>query len=176
MTTENASDVIASTNKRVRFETPSSTPMDLPSIKRILGINKSPKGYALTLASTFAVALRQHLSPIVQKAAESHIDLLHKFITKMNQFNKMDDDSDFIPRSAWMVNFDFRVTKKVEDSPEFIVIKTDTDTLVLEFKLALKSKIMKTIQIECKILRDDLYKNLMTNLHLVVQAKLIRDQ
>ena len=75
-----------------------------------------------------------------------------------------------------MVNFDLRVTKKVEDSPEFMATKTDTDAIVLEFKLAQKIKIMKTIQIEYKILRDELYGHLMTNLYLVVQAQLITYQ
>ena len=55
----------------------------------------------------------------------------------------MDDDSEFIPRSARMVNFGFRVTKVVENSLEFLAIKADTDTLVLEFKLALKQQVMK---------------------------------
>ena len=160
MTSENASDAMNSTRKPVRFETPTSTTTDLPSIKGTKGINKPPKGYALTLVSTFAVMLRQHLSLTVQKAAESHIDLLHKFINKMNQYKKMGDDREFIPRSARMVNFDFRVTKKVEDNPEFLVVKADTDALMLEFKLALKRKIMETLQIQCKILRDELYENL----------------
>ena len=94
----------------------------------------------------------------------------------MNQFVKMDDDSDFIPCSARLVNFEFRVTKVVEIDPEFLVIKADTDTLVLEFKLALKQKIMKTLQLECRQLRAKLYENLCINLHLVVQAYLITEQ
>ena len=88
----------------------------------------------------------------------------------------MDDNSDFIPYFSRIVNFDLRVTKKVEDSPEFMATKTDTDAIVLEFKLAQKIKIMKTIQIEYKILRDELYGHLMTNLYLVVQAQLITYQ
>ena len=71
------------------------------------------------------------------------MDMLHKLINKMNKINKMDDDSDFIPRSARMVNFDFRVTKKVGNSPEFLSIKTDTETLVIEFRLAFIQKILK---------------------------------
>ena len=175
MTSETASDAMKNTNKRVRTEEPTSALQGLPSTTHV-STNQSPKGCALTSVSTFAVTLRRHLSPIVKKAAESHIDLLHKLITKMNQFTKMDDDSDFIPRSARMVNFDFRVTKKVENSPEFLAIKADTDTLVLEFKLALKQKIMKTLELECKLLREDLYAHLCINIHMVVQAFLITEQ
>ena len=44
-----------------------------------------------------------------------------------------------------MVNFEFRVTKKVENNPEFLVIKAVTDTFVLDFKLALKVNIIQTL-------------------------------
>ena len=89
----------------------------------------------------------------------------------MHERNKMDDDSNFIPRSPRMVNFDFRVTKKVENNSDYMVVKADTDVIVLEFKLALKYKIMDMLQIECKSLRDELYENLVTNLHRVVQER-----
>ena len=88
----------------------------------------------------------------------------------------MDDDSEFIPCSTRMVNFYFRVTKKVENSPEFMTIKAGTYTIVLEFKLALKQKIMKTLQVECDFLRAELYKHICIDLHMVVQAFLITEQ
>ena len=75
-----------------------------------------------------------------------------------------------------MVNFEFRVTKKVENSPEFLAIKEETDTLVLEFKLNLKQKIMDTLRIECHMLRDELYEHLATKLHFVVKAQLLTRQ
>ena len=114
MTSETASDAMSSNNKRVWFKTPTSTTTDSPHIKGNKDVDKHPKGYALTLVSTSSVALRQHISPIVQKVVEPHIDLLHKLINKMNQSNKMDDNNNFIPTSPRMVNFDFQVTKKVE--------------------------------------------------------------
>ena len=175
MTSENASNAMNTTNKRVRFEAPTSALNDSPSTLS-KGTNQSPKGCALSSIRTFVVTLRQHLSPIVQQAAESHTDLLHKLITKMNQLTKMDDDSDFIPRSARMVNFEFRVTKKVENSPEFLAIKAETDTLVLEFKLNLKQKIMDTLRIECLMLREEFYEQLVTKLHFVVKAQLLTKQ
>ena len=45
----------------------------------------------------------------------------------MNQYKKMDDDPDYIPRSANLINFEFRVTKEVENHAEFFVKKADTD-------------------------------------------------
>ena len=118
MTSENAPDAMNTTNKRVRFEAPTSTLNDLPSLMN-KKTNQSPKGCALTSVRTFVVTLRQHLSPIVQKSAESHIDMLHKLMPKMEQLAKMDDDSDFIPRSARMVNFEFRVSKNWKITQSF---------------------------------------------------------
>ena len=176
MTTENAPSTMTSTNKRVRFEDPTSANSNASPSTLKTTVNLSPKGYTLSSIRSFTVTLRQHLSPIALKAGETHIDLLHKLLLKMRQLNKMDDDDDFIPRSARLVNFDFRVTKKVENNPEFLVIKADTDTLVQEFRLALKHKIMDTLRIECGILRTELYENLATNIHHVVQAQLVSEQ
>ena len=147
-TTENASDAMTSTNKRVRFDNSTSAQLnDLPSSMKNT-VNLSSKGCALTSIRSFTVTLRQHLSPIIQKAGETHLDLLHKLMNKMRQLLKMTHDDDFIPRSARLVNFDFRVSKKVEDHPEFLMVKADTDTLVHNFRLALKSKIVDTLKIE----------------------------
>ena len=175
MTPEIAPGAMTTTNKRVRYETTNSNPNDLPSTPSV-SANQSPNGCALSSVRTFTVTLRRHLSPIVHKAAESHVDLMHKLMTKMNQFTKMDGDNDFIPRSARLANFEFRVSKKVENSPEFLTIKGETDALVLEFRLKLKQKIMDTLKIECTMLRAELYESLITNIHLVVQAQLITDK
>ena len=121
MTSETASSTMNNTNKRVRIEVPTPA-YDSPSTLNV-SPNQSSKGCALSSARIFAVMLRRHLLPIVQKSAEYHIDLLHTLITRMNQYNKMDDDSEFIPLSARMVNFDFRVTKVVENSPEFWLLR-----------------------------------------------------
>ena len=96
MTTENASAVMNSTNKRVRFEAPTSALTGSPSTMNN-DVNQSPKGCAISSIRTFSMTLRKHLSPIVQKAGETHIDLLHKLMAKYKQLNKMDDDDDFIP-------------------------------------------------------------------------------
>ena len=84
----------------------------------------------------------------------------------MNQYSKLDDEKNTLPRSVTrLVNFDFKVTKKVENNPEFLIIKADTDTLVQEFKLKLKEQVIQTLQLTCRMLREDLYENLCINLH-----------
>ena len=88
----------------------------------------------------------------------------------------MDDTSEFILRSTRLVNFKFTVTKKVEDKPKFLIIKADTDTLVHDFRLALKKKITDTLCIKCSIFRVQLYESLCTCIYLVVQVLLISKQ
>ena len=149
MASENALNAMVPTNNWVWFDDPIASQNDLSSILN-LGNSKSPKGCALTLIRSFAVTLQQHLSHIVQNAVVSHTDLLHKLMTKMDQLTKMGDNDDFIPHSARMVDFNFRVIEKVENSQEFLVIQADTYTLVQEFKLLLQHKIMETPQIEYK--------------------------
>ena len=50
-----------------------------------------------------------------------------------------------------------------------------TDSLLLQLKLVLKQKIMEALLIECKLPRTELYKNLITKLHIVIQAQLLME-
>ena len=50
----------------------------------------------------------------------------------------MEGDSELIPCSARLVNFKFKVTKKVENNPDLLVIKADANTLIQEFRLELR--------------------------------------
>ena len=88
----------------------------------------------------------------------------------------MEDDNDFIPRSARLVEFEFRTSKMVEDSPAFQTIKADTIVLVKDFRLALKQQIMATLRIEIDLLKAEMYANLMKGLHICVTAHLISEQ
>ena len=56
----------------------------------------------------------------------------------MKQINKMDDNDEFILRSARLVNFEYRITKKLEANPELLAIKDDIDAIVNKFQIALK--------------------------------------
>ena len=175
MTSESATDAMNNSNKRVRFEEPSPMPSNSPSTT-VQATNQSPKGVALTSVRTSVMSLRKHLSPIILKAGESHIDSLHKLLSKVRQFVKMEDDEEFIPRSARLVDFEFRTSKQVEDSPAFQAINAETITLVKEFRLALKSKIMATLKIEIELLKTELYEKLMKGINTCINAHLISEQ
>ena len=123
MTTENAPSELRSTNKRVRFEDPTSAPNVSPSIQST-SANHSPKGLALSLVGTFTVTLRRHLSPIIKKCGESNLDILHNLVTKMNQYSKLDDEKDTLPCSVThLVNFDLKSPKKWKITLRFWLLK-----------------------------------------------------
>ena len=158
------------TNKRVCFDNPSTmnTPKPLTA-----GFDLTPKASSLLSVRNFAATLQKHLSPIYLSAGISHIERLHSWTTKVRQYSKMEDDTEFIPRSARLVNFEFRVTKKVEVLPEFLEVQAATNVMIQDFRFDLKVKIMQTLQIEINLLRESLYQNLAKELHSIVQATLV---
>ena len=162
------------TNKRVRFDEPTHPPTDMP---KLLTANATltPKAASTQSVRSFAATLRKHLSPILLEAGLSHIENLHKWNTKCSQLQKMKDDDEFIPRSARLGDFEFRVSKQVEASPEFLEVQAATNILMQDFRLALKSQVMKTLKIEINILTERLYENLARECFKIVQATLISD-
>ena len=159
---------MTSPNKRVRFtKNEVNAPKTTPAMLVL-----SPKGAAQAAVRAYAASLSHTLSPIILTAGEHFVDRVHKLITKGTQFNKMTDDDDFIPRSARLVNFNFRVCKEVEVNPDFAVIQEDTANLVNYFKKELKFKIMATLKIEVSILKKRLYDNLAKDMDRVVVASL----
>ena len=160
------------TNKRVRFSNQSEA--NTPKTPTP-GAAMTPKANSITSVRNFAATLRKHLSPIILTAGLTHVDLLHKWSTKCRQHGKMEADEDFIPRSARLVNFDFRVTRKVETSEEFQEVQAETNLLIKEFRFNLKSKIMDALKIEIFLQRKDLYSNLVKALHSIIQGKLLSD-
>ena len=167
MTTETATSNMTSTNKRVRF---SNKEDDAPKPATMTVL--SPNGTAKAAVRTYAESLSRTLSPIILTAGEHFSDRVHKLISKATQLKKMEDDDEFIPRSARLVNFEFRVTKEVEASPDFVAIKEETTNLVSDFKIHLKMKIMETLRIEIALLKEKMYNNLAKDMDRVVVAPL----
>ena len=98
MTTETATSNMTSTNKRVRF---SDKEVDPPKPATMTAL--SPNGAAKAAVRTYAASLSSTLSPIILTAGEHYSDRVHKLISKATQLKKMEDDDDFIPRSARLV-------------------------------------------------------------------------
>ena len=88
----------------------------------------------------------------------------------------MEGDDTFIPRSARLMNFEFRVSKEVETSEEFLEVKAETEVIIKEFRLNLKDKIMDTLKIEILSTRQKLYENLVKEIYSIIQAKLLSEK
>ena len=71
MTTENAFTAMNSTNKRVRFEAPTSARTGSPSTM-INAVNQSPKGCAILSIRTFSMTLRKQYRPFTQIDVKKH--------------------------------------------------------------------------------------------------------
>ena len=99
---------------------------------------------------------------------------MHNWMTKLRQHKKMEDDAEFIPRSA-RTNFEFRVNKEVEDCPEFVAINAETTDIINDFQMSLKQQIMKVLDIEVKLLQSHMYTNLVKQINYVVQAILVSE-
>ena len=166
MTTETATSTMNNSNKRVRF---SDKEVSTPKPKSTMA-TLSPNGATKAAVRVYAELLSSTLSPIILTAGEHFADRVHKLISKATQLKKMEDEDDFIPRSARLVNFEFRVSKEVEVSPDFVTIKEDTTALVTDFKIALKAKIMETLRVEIALLKSKMYDNLAKDMDQVVVA------
>ena len=165
MTTIPASSAMITTNKRVRFDDLPDDNMPKPLTS---GTNLTPKASSIQSVRSFAATLRKHLSPIYLNAGFSHIECLHKWNHKCLQLRTIADDDEFIPRSARLGNFEFRVSKQVEASDAFLEVQAETNVIMQDFRLALKLKVMVTLRIEIGILRKALYNNLVKELHDIV--------
>ena len=168
MTSENASGATNIANKRVRFTAPVSEPST-----NLVETSLTPKGQAIRSVRNYASTLRKHLSPIIIMAGETNMTSAHNWTTKSRQLKKMEDDDEFIPRSARIIDFEFRVNKEVENTEEFKSINAETQILMNDFRLNLKKKVMETLALQIKLIRESLINNIIKQLNLIVAAQLL---
>ena len=74
---------MTTTDKGVRLETHNSAHTNDLTITLKKIVNQSRKGWTLSSVYSFTVTRHQQLSPIIQKAGKTHINLLHKLMTKI---------------------------------------------------------------------------------------------
>ena len=73
---------------------------------------KTPKALALACVTGTAASLHPQVQPIVETYGNRLIDIYHKLQQKNIQLSKMENNLDFIPRSA-RINFEFYVRPEV---------------------------------------------------------------
>ena len=128
------------TNKKTRID-PQATNQE--------NKNKAPLEVAVEQITVHVASLQSQLATILGRAAKSHLTSLSKLHHKKIQLTKMEEDNDFVPRSA-RLQFTLKASKLTEQSDELTTLQDETKTLVGEFQTSLKEKIVKATKIEEK--------------------------
>ena len=90
----------------------------------------------------------------------------------INQKKRLLDDDDFIPRSA-RIEFKFKVSKEAEADQEFTDLLETTNDIIGDCKRRLKAQIVKCIDIELKLLHQQLLENFVKNLRFITKQHLV---
>ena len=152
-------------SKRTRFEEPSdSTAPSEPT--------KPPKSLAESFIRSSTASLQPQIAIIVEKLGKEHILLLSKKDNVIRTHQRMNDNEDFIPRSA-RIQFDLKGSKRAIELPEYKQLAEDTSTLVADFTKNLKKQIIKAAAIEIKAAETELRYHLSICLRIITSAFLI---
>jgi hypothetical protein len=139
---ENATDTNKRPKQRVRFA--SNT---MQSGNTDTNNAKPPMVLAEAKVRSFVASLHSELASIIEKLAKEHLTLLSKLHIKKNMLKKLEDNEDFIPRSA---RIEFRLTgsKRTELSAEFIALQEETTIMVQTYRKALREQVIKSLRID----------------------------
>ena len=129
----------------------------------------TPKSTAQAFVSEHVESLNHHIATILKKVGFDHINLTHKLLTKINQKSKMDLDPSLVPRSA-RLDFTLKASKKVEELPDYIQLKEETEIYILETKGNLKTRILAVTEMEINFLRQEILEHFIKGLFLVTKA------
>ena len=129
----------------------------------------TPKSTAQAFVSEHVESLNHHIATILKKVGFDHINLTHKLLTKINQKSKMDLDPSLVPRSA-RLDFTLKASKKVEELPDYIQLKEETEIYILEIKGNLKTRILAVTEMEINFLRQEILEHFIKGLFLVTKA------
>ena len=151
-------------NKRVRIDITATNG----------GPSKSPMAHATTHISDHVASLQPQIATILSRLAKQHILLHSKLHHRIKQVEKMESDAEFIPRSA-RVNFVLNLSKMAEQDAEFPALRDECTRIVEETQKSLKKQIIAATNIEIKILKQDLQKDLTAAIHIAVKAFLLAE-
>ena len=113
--------------------------------------------------------LQSQVATILTKLGSSVLACHHKQYIKERQASKLEDDVEFIPISA-RVKFELKSSKKVEQDEEFQGLVGECNSLISEFQMALKAKILKTIKMEITVLKNATISEVCQGLRMLVQT------
>jgi hypothetical protein len=154
---------MASSAKRTRFDASALSPTD----KAITPMSSARQSLAAS-----CVSLQPEIATILSKLGLETIQNLQKLSHKQRQVKKIEDEVDFVPRSA-RVKFTLTTSKLVEEDAEYIRLRDETSTLVDNFQTALKNSILKLAKLETSLLKKKVADDFAISLRLSVEACLI---
>ena len=154
--------------KRTRFDPSAKPPTDTAPT------TNSPTAIAVRHIDAHVASLHPEIAHILSTLAKKHLILLTKADHKKRQIERMSDDDELIPRSV-RVNFEFKPSKEAAQDPEYTVLNEETATIITQFQLAMKLKIIAVTKIEARLLRRDLLVDLATALRVTTKAFLVCD-
>jgi hypothetical protein len=154
----------SSASKRTRFDAAALSPTD----KAITPMSSARQSFAASCLS-----LQPKIATILSKLGLETIQNLQKLSHKQRQVKKIEDEVDFVPRSA-RVKFTLTTSKLVEEDAEYIRLCDETSTLVDNFQTALNNSILKLAKLETSLLKKKVADDFATiSLRLSVEACLI---
>jgi hypothetical protein len=119
-------------------------------------------------------SLQPEIATLLTTLGKEHLLLMQKTLHKSSQIEKLNEDEELIPRSA-RIKFHLSTMKAAETDPGYIGLKAETETLVIAFQKALKTKVVAVAELEVKLLRSEIQKYLASNLYVATKALLICD-
>ena len=139
------------------------------------GDNKTPLAQAKHHVKQHIASLHPNIANILLTLGLAHLSLQAKLHIKLINIKRMEDDDEYIPRSA-KIEFRFALSKKAEETPEFITLQKDTTTLVKTIRNQLKAKIIAAAKIEAKVIRDTLVRDFAKAVRLTTNLFLTTDR
>jgi hypothetical protein len=107
----------------------------------------------------YILSLQQDIGFILEKLGLSHISLQAKYLNKSFHIIKMEDDEEFIPRSA-RIEFSYKMSKKAEEQPEFIALQEETTPLIIQIQKQLKADVLTATKIEIAVVQAEVVTDL----------------
>ena len=149
--------------KRTRFDASAISPTDRAA---------TSMAAAKQALEVHCASLQPEIATILTKLGLERLQLLHKLAHKTTQVSKIEDDPEFIPRSA-RIQFALSASKSVEEDAEYKRLKDETSELVTNFQAALKTKILAVAKLEVSHLKTKLRTEFARSFRLAIDACLI---
>ena len=151
---------MASSPKRTRFDASALSPSDTAS---------TPMATARESLKTSVESLQPEIATILLRLGTDFLLCSHKKYIKSQQVKKIEDDEEFIPKSA-RVKFELKCSKLVEQDEEYISLAADTAIIVQTFQQDLRAKILSTSKLEVTALQKAVVEKFATHLCMTVKA------